>query len=191
MNLGKGFFRLTLVLSFLCGILSLIFWENYPFLSRYINITIPLPSDWENKTLQEKLSSIDELLILERMNEKGKELRTPGEGWEVFALSEMRRRLFLDDYSKLTSTEQQNVKTRLREQIISDERKLPKDREGGNYYVSSGPDWKELSLVLFIRFIIGFGILWLIYAFLKWVVFRFIVRGFKAKSVKGGEPDQP
>jgi len=97
--------------------------------------------------------------------------------------------LSLADYSKLTSNEQQNVKMRLRYEIVSDEKKLPKNRERRNYYVSSGPDWKELSLLLFISFIIGFAPVWLIYAFTRWVIIAFIVGGFKVKSLKGGEPD--
>ena len=187
MNIRKGFFRITLVLSILCGILTLYFSENITSgirSSRNIGIRIFLPSDWESKTLQEKLNSIDELLILEKKNEKRKESVSMEEAWEALG-----RSLSLADYSKLTSNEQQNVKMRLRYEIVSDEKKLPKNRERRNYYVSSGPDWKELSLLLFISFIIGFAPVWLIYAFTRWVIIAFIVGGFKVKSLKGGEPD--
>ena len=91
-------------------------------------------------------------------------------------------------YSDLTSREQENIKRRLRDQIISDEKRLLKDRERRNYYVSSGPDWRELSFLVFIGFIIGFAPVWLIYAFTRWVIIAFIVGGFKGKSPKGGEP---
>jgi hypothetical protein len=179
MNIRKGFFRLTLVLSILCGILTLIFWEDI-FVgsrSRDIQIRIRLPNDWENKTLQEKLNSIDEVLILEKKDEKRKEPDTLEEAWEA-----LRQKVLSLDYSNLISREQQNVKRRLREQIISDEKKLPKDRERRYYYVSSGPDWRELSFLIFIGFIIGFAPVWLIYAFTRWVIITFIIGGFKIKS---------
>jgi len=63
MNIRKGVFRLTLVLSILCGISTFLFSDNiskytgHIRLSRDIKITIPLPSDWENKTLQQKMNS--------------------------------------------------------------------------------------------------------------------------------------
>lgn len=94
-------------------------------------------------------------------------------------------------YSYLSAKEQQNVKRRLREQIISEEKRLPKDRERRNYYVvSSGPYWRELSFPIFIGFIIGFAPVWLIYAFIRWVIIVFIVGGFKGKSLRGSEPDR-
>jgi hypothetical protein len=189
MNTRRGFFRLTLVLSILCGILTVIFGRDIFSESRirYIQIRIPLPNDWENKTFQEKLNIIDEILILEKKDEKRKQSGTPEE-----AMERLDRSMFLADYSKLTSTEQQNVKRRLREQIISDEKRSPKDREKRDYYyVSFGPDWKELSFLVFIRLIIGSAPVWLIYAFTRWIIFGFIVGGFKAKSLKGGEREQP
>jgi len=183
MNTRKGFFRLTLILSVLCGILTLYFSDDIApgFRSKDIKITVPLPGDWGDKTLQQKLNSIDELLTRPSDTEKS---GTPEE-----AQASLRRAMGRFDYSCLTSKEQQNVKRRLRGQIISDEKRLPKDRERRNYYVSSGPDCRELSFLVFIGFIIGFTPVWLIYAFTKWVVIAFIVGGFKGKSPKGGEPD--
>jgi len=66
MNKRKGFFRLTLVLSFLFGIMTLCFSDNIfkvsPFReSEHRTVKIRLPSDWGDKTLQEKLYMIDEL----------------------------------------------------------------------------------------------------------------------------------
>jgi hypothetical protein len=186
MNLRKGFLRLTLILSVLFGILTLIFlndiFNDSSLLngSRNIKITIPLPSDWENKTLPQKMNSIDELLIF--LPSDGEKSGTLKESWDS-----LRRAMGRDDYSLLTSKEKQNIKRRLRDQIISDEKRPPKDRERRNYYVSSGPDWRELSFLIFIRFAIGFVSSWLIYAFIRWVVFYFVVGGFKAKSSKGGE----
>jgi len=170
MNIRKGFFRLTLVLSILCGILAIYFSEDITSgirSSRNIGIRIPLPSDWRNKTLEEKLNSIDQLLILEKKNEKKKESPT---------LEEALREWSLADYSTLTSKEQQNVKRRLREQIIPDEKKSPKGEERRNFDMSSGPDWKEKSFLLFINFIIGFAPVWLIYALTRWVIFGFVTK---------------
>jgi len=183
MNIRKGFFRITLVLSILCGILTLYFSEHFtPGLrSKDIKITVSLPSDWGNKTLQDKLNSIDELLIPGKKNEKREK------PWTVEELIDKVRGELA--YSRLTSREQQNVKRRLREQIISDENKLPEDKEKRNYYVSSGPDWKEITFLLFITFIIGFASVWLIYAFTRWIIIAFIVGGFKGKLQKGGDPD--
>jgi len=225
MNKRKGFFRLTLILSVVCGISTLYFSDHFRdpaprgFRSRDIKITVPLSGDWGNKTLQQKLNSIDELLIslmrkeflrekeesearaewfkseLERghgfrtrgdiLKESLKEeekrkkaglkpLQPPDPGWNHLVLPHY--------YSDLTSREQQNVKRRLRDQIISDEKRLPKDGERPNYYVSSGPDWRELSFLVFIGFIIGFAPVWLIYAFIRWVVIAFIIGGFRSKS---------
>jgi len=227
MNVRKGFFRLTLVLSFLCGILTLYSLPDDIFgtRSRDIEITIPLPNDWENKKLQQKLNSIDELLISlmrkEYLKEKEKSearaelfkfemershnFMTIGEWKKEFEKeNEKRKKTGLkplerpdpgaipgysySPYSTLTSREQQNVKRRLRDQIISDEKKLPKDRERRNYYVSSGPTWRELSFLVFIGFIIGFTPVWLIYGFTRWVIIAFIVGGFKSKSQKGVNP---
>ena len=230
MNIRKGFFRLTLILSVFCGISYLYFsGDIFRGRSRDIKITVPLPSDWENKTLQQKLNSIDELLIslmrkeylkekeksealaewfkfemerkpgsmtigewkkeVEKENEKRKKaglkpLQPPAPGSQSYRMG-----LVFPRYYDLTSRKQQNVKRRLRDQIISDEKRLLKDRERRNYYVSSGPDWRELSFLVFIGFIIGFAPVWLIYAFTRWVIIAFIVGGFKVKSLKGGEPD--
>lgn len=67
MNIRKGFFRLTLVLSILCGIFGVVYISDDIAsglkISRDIKITIPLPNDWGNKTLQEKLNHVDEVLI--------------------------------------------------------------------------------------------------------------------------------
>ena len=227
MNIKKGFFRLTLILSVLFGILTLIFLKDNDTVSRDIEITVPLPSDWENKTLQQKLNSIDELLIslmrkeylkekeesearaewfkfkmerglnyatigewkkeVEKENEKRKKaglkpLQPPAPGSQSYRMG-----LVFPRYYDLTSRKQQNVKRRLRDQIISDEKRLPKDRERRNYYVSSGPDWREISFLIFAKFGIGFVSAWLIYAFIRWVIIAFIVGGFKGKSPKGSE----
>jgi hypothetical protein len=222
MNIRKGFFRLTLVLSFLCGILTLYSLSDdiLGTRSRDIKITIPLPNDWQNRTLQEKLNSIDEVMIglVDLENKTFAEERKASEEWAKF--SAKRHYITLEDiekenekrkkaglkplpprllppsiidsphgYSSLTSREQRNVKRRLKEQIISDEKKLPRDRGRKNYYVSSGPDWRELSPPIFVGFTIGFAAIWLIYAFMKWVVIGFIIGGFKGKSRKGGETD--
>lgn len=191
MNIRKGFFRITLVLSVLCGILTLIYSDDifgdailgFGRRSRDITIMIPLPNDWESKPLKQKLNSIDELLIFKKKDEKRKESSSVEEALEGF-----RKAMSLNDYSKLTPREQQNVKRRLREQIIFDDKKTPKDKERRNYYVSSGPDWRELGFLVFFGFTIGFVPVWLIYAFTKWAVLGFIAGGFKGKSLEEGEP---
>ena len=239
MNKRKGFFRLTLVLSFLFGIMTLYFSEDIfkdPVLGEgvYKKVKIPLPSGWRDKILQEKLDMIDELDTKMRdwetkriQEEKEKEKKadeqrekadeqrekvqkkrekagptitpappgvrippsfgTPDTSVEDAqeSLDELRERMsgsVYIDYYKLSPKEKLNVKKQLRMEIISDEKEMPKHRRGRNYYVSLAPDWKKISFTILAQFTIGFALVWLIYAFIRWVIIGFIMGGFKYKS---------
>lgn len=157
MNIKRGFFRLSLVLSILIGTMA-------PFCHEWIFdetsvVDANLPDKWENKSPQEKLSSIDSLLL---------------DNSKFFALPKI---------------EQLNIRRQLKESIISDvkspkqpEKKddlsflpdQPKVRFIG-YFFSFKAGWRELSLLAFV----GFASPWLIYLFIRWVIIVFIAGGFK------------
>lgn len=234
MNKRKGFFRLTLVLSFLCGILTLYFPDNifeHPTFrkSKHRTVKIPLLSDWGDKTRQEKLDIIDKLdtklrdwqkkRIQEEEEERKKaaeEREKIAEEWEKAGLNpwmttvgelikinkEREKRglpplplrpfpripgvgivdIVYIDYYKLSPKEKLNVKKQLRGKITSGEKEMPKDKGRRNYYVSLSPDWKKISFLILTTFTMGFASVWLIYAFIRWVVIGFIMGGFKYKS---------
>lgn len=208
MNIRKGFFRLTLVVSFLCGILGILTVLNISDVNRGNELRtthIPLPRDWKNKTLQEKLDMIDKLdtELRDWMKKGFQEDKEAGEkaikekkplwvpAWERAVPH------WETNYYELSPREKREVKEQLRGQITSDEKKMPWDRESYSYFVHlrpvspDSPNWIKRSFSILTGFTIGFAPVWLIYAFIRWVVIGFIVGGFGGKSLKGGEPDQP
>jgi len=199
MNKRKGFFRFTLVLSLLCGTLTLYFQvskeikNEYGDVFRDKKINIPLPDDWKNKSVQEKLGALDDDLIFGALVLNGAPVENPAFGTapvevdsspeaqenyekDVEAQYESYRKKVAEDFfSDLSPKEKQNLKEKLKEAIAS-------DGERQDYLVSLGPRWTKISLFILKAFIIGFLPVWLIYAFIRWVVMGFIARGFKGKS---------
>lgn len=204
MNKRKGFFRLTLVVSFLCGILAPYFSDNILKSDIFRStgdrtIEIPLPSDWKNKTLQEKLDLIDKLdtKLRDWSEATKKSVSTDVFGDNEISFKVIGGILFRPaDYYKLSPREKRDVKKQLRERIISDDRKMPKEdydpaglyslketEKGLSYDVYFNPDWIKRSLLTLIVFGIGFALVWLIYGFIRWVVIGFIIKGFKYKGI--------
>jgi len=199
MNKRKGFFRLTLILSFLCGIFALYFpndvFEDPAF--RNGNVKITLPSDWGGKSVQEKLDLINNLDIKlgdweeKREQERRKQRKFEREmrkeyGLEFGHTSGFSSEVGIDElllfYFNLSPREKQNVKEKLKEEIISGEKFIPMDKEKREYWVSLGPDYTKISLLILAAFTIGFALVWIIYAVIRWVVIGFIAGGFKDRS---------
>ena len=199
MNKRKGFFRLTLVLSLLCGILALYLpdnvFEDTVFWNR--TVTIALPGDWGDKTVQEKLDLINNLDIKlgdweeKREQERRKQRKFEREmrkeyGLEFGHTSGFSSEVGIDElllfYFNLSPREKQNVKEKLKEEIISGEKFIPMDKEKREYWVSLGPDYTKISLLILAAFTIGFALVWIIYAVIRWVVIGFIAGGFKDRS---------
>jgi len=215
MNKRKGFFRLTLILSFLCGIFALYFpndvFEDPAF--RNGNVKITLPSDWGGKSVQEKLDLVNNLDINlrdwekkkaqeyykereEKLNKKNKEREKiglpplhhlglphlsdlyPGSIWGGYNEN------LLLNYYYLSPREKQKVKKKLKEEIIS--YKVEDNPtvlyEGLGYRISLGRNYIKTSLLILKAFIIGFALVWIIYAVIRWVLIGFIAGGFKDRS---------
>lgn len=154
MNLRKGFFRLTLVLSIIAGIIPPLCHEW--FLGKSEKIEVALPQSLESKSLNEKLDWIDDFLS-------------------------HKAAFFL-----LSKAKQINMKRQLKEQIINEEKKKDEWSKYRVYVVSSNGGWVELGFLA----IVGFAFTWLVYFFIRWVIWAFIVEGFKNKATsKGGNED--
>jgi|GEM_PF-4223162 len=208
MNLRKGFFRLTWVLSFSCGILSLYFpdnvFENPAFNDRRVRIA--LPGDWVDKTLQEKLDLVNNLDINlpkwvgkaeEKIRQEEEEEKAKkDEGFTQRTLPPLHSRV-LDNYQwgppydyryyDLSSKDKLKVKKKLRKIITSPAKLLPlRDLsnlfEGRYSCVFIGPDWTKISFLILKPFTIGFATIWIIYAVIRWVVMGFFAGGFKDKK---------
>ncbi|HUL37924.1 MAG TPA: hypothetical protein VLW47_09565 [Thermodesulfobacteriota bacterium] len=156
MSIRKGFFRLTLVVSIIVGIMA-------PCLNKLLlprsSITVEFPEDWKSEYLQGKPKSIVDLLVKN------------------------------SEFQKLSKMQQLNIKR----QFEKDIRKIEYVLKGGygknlsSIRYTFHPRWRELSLLAFI----GFASPWLIYLFIRWVIVAFIFRGFRGRSPKEREPDQP
>jgi len=163
MNIKKGFLRLTLVVSIILGILTPLC-QNWIFDKR--EVTVRVPEDWEKKSIQERLNSIDELFLLNNHI-------VWDDGTETISVL------------SLPKMEQWNIKRQFKEKIIS-EAKDPKIKKGEKpmkifaYSFSFKVGWRELGLLGFV----GFASVWIIYAFIRWVIFYFIIGGFKTKLLE-------
>jgi len=193
MNLQKGFFRLTLILALLCGTLTLYFPVSkeikYGDVFRDKKINIPLPNDWKNKAVQEKLDALDDDLFFSNLVLNGEpvekypfatvpvEISSP-EDLENYKkdvetqLESHKKNLREAFFSDLSPKEKQNLKEKLKEAIAS-------DGERQNYLVSLGPRWTKICLLILKTFTLGFASVWLIYAFIRWIIVAFIVDGFR------------
>jgi len=156
MNIRKGFFRLTLVLSIIVGMISPLCLD-WIFDKR--EVTIKVPEGWITKTTQEKLNSIDELFSSNEIIEWDDGTKTLG----VLSLPKM---------------EQWNIKRQFKRRIIS-ERPRPEDKRVKfiGYSFSFKAEWIELSFLAFV----GFVSTWFIYLFIRLVIVAFIMGGFKTK----------
>ncbi|OGP74372.1 MAG: hypothetical protein A2V86_15580 [Deltaproteobacteria bacterium RBG_16_49_23] len=162
MNIRKGFFRLTLVVSIILGILTP-FCQEWYFKS--YKVTIYFPDNWGKVSLQEKLNSIDVLLsnkadyfLLPRIEQSN-------------IRRQLKERIISD--AKLPPNKPQGEIVDPAVKKLSD--LINETREGS---FSFKPGWRELSLLVFIGFISP----WLIYLFIRWVIVAFIIGGFKTKS---------
>lgn len=173
MNIRKGFFRLTLVLSILIGAIV-------PFCHEWIfdeknKFNIFLPDDWEKKSLQERLNSIDGFLLTK------KSLKAKIE--ELNIRRQLRETIISDVKSPAETPVEKVAKLVVKGQEVPLEM-IPKEliNEFG-YFFSFKIGWRELSLLAFV----GFASPWLIYLFIRWVIIAFIFGGFRDKTkVIGG-----
>lgn len=168
MNIRKGFFRLTLVLSILIGIITPLCHE-WIFDEKSV-FNILFPDDWGNRSLQEKLKGtgliVDtEYLLLPNFKRLNIE-------------RQLKERIISDEKSRPTKS--QEKKGDIFDRIAPNGWGFLPDK---GYSFSFKPGWGELSLLAFI----GFASPWFIYLFIRWVIVGFIVGGFKGKSPKGGE----
>ena len=154
MNLKKGFFRLTLVLSILVGIMTPFCHEWIFDEKSVVEVSFPL-----NFSLQEKL--------------KGSFLNPRVE--DYLALCGV-------DHLRLSKIKLLNIQRQLRDIIISEAKRPPKEADKWEKYrvyrLSFKVGWRELSLLA----LVGFASTWVIHLFIRWVVIAFIVRGFKEKG---------
>jgi hypothetical protein len=137
MNLRKGFFRLTLVLSILIGIVS-----SFGVLEHTIE---------------------NEHGVVRRCLPYGLQIRVDNE-WKARAM---------ESYGEKVAYPWEFVEVRKLHSKTHD---------------SFGPDyilfwWRHLAVLS----LPGFIAVWFFYGVIGWIIIPFIVRGFKANSVKGGD----
>lgn len=158
MNIRKGFFRFTLVLSILIGIII-------PLCNEWIfdkrEVFVELPKGLENRPIQEQLNGIDKLFLhpppFTVLNEREGNI-------SVF---------------RLPKIEQWNIKRQFKRKIISEaSEKISKEWLTIADTFSFKVGWRELSLLAFV----GFASTWLVYLFIRWVIIAFIIGAFKSKS---------
>ena len=177
MNKRKGFFRLTLVLSILCGALTLCFLvigNGKTFEEKWISI----PS--LNGQTEEFLKKMDwsddafEAAVWKAFRDLEKE-------GDVIDKPELEKRE--DVFHNLSLKEKQKAKEIFKKDISGENRKLfIFDPYIGCYCTPFGRDWTKISRLILVGFFTGFASIWLIYAVIKWVVIGFIVGGFKDRS---------
>lgn len=174
MNIRKGFFRLTLVLSIFIGIIAP-FSHEWVFDEKSV-VNIYFPDDWWNRSRQEKLKGTGlvfdtEFLLLPKFKQLN--------------IARQLKMKIISDEKLRPNKPQEKIVDPLEKKIIDpfDLRFLPD--KGYSFSFKAG--WRELSLLAFI----GFASPWLIYLFIRWAIVGFIVGGFKdkSKSPKGAGPD--
>jgi|WetSurSiteA1Bulk_404760.scaffolds.fasta_scaffold56353_2 hypothetical protein len=181
MNKRKGFFRLTLVLSLVCGGLGVYFWviENSKTFEKK-KIGIPI-SAVTSLALNEKLNWTDDAFnsavreafrgLIESEKKKGAAF------WGFDKIGE-------DEFFNLSPREKQKIKENVKKEINYEKETGWRLWESGEDYfqIPFGYDWTKITLLILIGFTSGFAPVWLIYAFIKWVVIGFIAGGFKDRN---------
>jgi hypothetical protein len=118
MNIQKDLLRLTLVISIMAAVLTLL--SNEIFLPRN-SVKVEITEMWRNKSFQEKLKGVDDLLENNR------------------------------EFHNLSKIEQLNIKRRIKESVPSVEEELKSEREKNlssvTYVFCAG--WRELTLLGF------------------------------------------
>jgi len=195
MNKRKGFFRVTLVLSILIGIITPFWFER---IVGQIVIHVKFPDDWADMSSQQKQNHIDSLLsnnirfslLSETSQLKIREdLRKEYSTKVEMLLQDFRKKYpEYDDLDDLTLAEKLANKfpeysDLARKVGILNEAKRRKLLTPNPLDVFMQPGWKESSLLGFL----GFASIWLIYLFIRWVIIAFVIGGFKDKtsSTKG------
>ena len=114
----KGLFRFTLVVSIMAAIITLL--SNEKFLPRN-SVKVEITEMWRNKSIQEKLEGIDDLLENNR------------------------------EFHNLSKIEQLNIKRRIKESVPSLEEELKSERGTNLRSVTYAfcPGWRELTLLGF------------------------------------------
>jgi len=144
MNIQRGVFRLTIILSILIGILFMIY-NKYLLTPAVVNVD--LPQNWHTKSQQNKLDNVDDLLKTNPIS------------------------------LNLSKIQRLNIRSQLRNILktqITDEW----DKYLVSYQIEFRVGWKEL---IFLG-LTGFISVWIIYAFIRIIIFHFIVGGFKSNS---------
>jgi hypothetical protein len=177
MNVRKGYFRLTLVLSVLVGVIASLtmewrhrIYEVKEEIFYTKELSAPPPLFMSEKDGYSYQDIIDRL----RQEEEPKPIftRTMKIEWK-----EMSRVPTDSDYKKIFWKEEF-----LPKELIEDKSQSRTTRYtvlGVEYIIR----WKEP----FFRLLLGFSSVWAIYAFIRLVVVAFIIGGFKSKSEKGGD----
>jgi hypothetical protein len=207
MNKRKGFFRSTLILSFLYGMLSasgiismplpkvvLGVFKQWAKGSGQRTINIALPGNWKGIDPDQKLKMINELdtNLLAWEKERDSQIETwsskngdspPPRGSSMLGI------IFEDEFSRigapyfeLSLRDKREVRKQLKERITAEKMKMPEQTEIWSYNVFLGPDWIRRGMLILTRFAIGFALIWLIYALMRWVVVGFVVEDLDAKG---------
>jgi hypothetical protein len=151
-----------------------------PFCHKWIfdeksEVNVDFPDDWKNRSLQERLNSIDGLLLND-----AKFILLP-KIEQLNIRRQLKDRITSDVESPKPTVEEllgpRPVEEPKKEADLSFLPDQPKLRLIG-YFFSFEAGWRELSLLAFV----GFASPWLINLFIRWVIIAFIVGGFKDKT---------
>jgi len=193
MNLRKGFFRLTLVLSILIGIISaFVMMEREPALSDFdilfreaestnktlIKVNTMIKIQVEGRGVEYFPEGTPEEVILEKLRKKypPPNIRTPEaptKKKDIFDIvsEESTQNKLHKEWEKATPIDPNKV-------VWDETPKLP------TYTVlkkTVNPiKWNKF----FYEMAIGFASIWVIYVFIRWVVVFFVIGGFKGKATR-------
>lgn len=207
MNLKKGFFRLTLVLSISIGIIStFVMIEREPYTRFKVKrtgegekeLTITLlwygerdPDIFDFLEAFEEAETTDKRVIKAFIDPSEIELEKPGQGqkkpttfeevirdpaFQTLRTEEQRKVLInVDpDFAGLPKGEQDKVL------LAVGKIEVGKHRTGFTVLEKTAPSIKWLRFFLIMG--IGFISVWLVYAFIRWVIVAFIAGGFRHKA---------
>lgn len=195
MNVRKGFFRLSVVLSVLVGVIAILT-TGYRYKIYEVKEEIyyvkpaeaPMPIFTSDKDEADFLAGIygfdlrgalkkgySNREIIDHLKQEAKPkpifTRTMKFEWE-----EMSRTPTDSDYEKHFPIEKEEKEWVLKERI-----KDEGFHRNARYIVLGVEDairWKKLIL----RWVLGFSLVWVLYAFIRWVVITFVLGGFKHKT---------